>query len=331
MNLVIPGDWFHYNTPRYELAPYTLSFFHSASDVFGQIFVIPGNHDYRATGYALDFLKYTGHENITYITPESKQFVYEVCDGLYAFFLPYVDVEKTEYDYYHFVDSKADQIVKGKTILIGHLYDEHVRTGSESQLINKYVSNVNYQLFSKHFDFVISGHIHMKQEYTVGPVRVVYPGTMQCFTKHDLNLEKQLLIVDSDLNLTWQPVPHIKFVERFITSVKDDPFSDLDISSKYIVYLTVKDYREMSHQFDEWLEEQYKKYPNIQYINHIFEVPTVDLAEGVKEVHLSAGGNDLLRRSIESKVEENIEALPPGSSKDRIMREFDSFILCEVK
>ena len=47
-------------------------------------------------------------------------------------------------------------------------------------------------------------------------------------------------------------------------------------------------------------------------------------------MHLSAGGNALLRNSIESTVDENLDALPQGSNKDRIMKEFDSFILCEV-
>lgn len=330
MNLVVPGDWFQYSTPRYELAPYSLSFFHTASQVFEQVFVIPGNHDYRATGYALDFLKYTGHENIVYITPESRQFVYEVCDGLYAFFLPYVDVERTESDYYQFVDSKADQIIKGKTILIGHLYDEHVNMGSESQLIGKYISNVDYRLFSKHFSVVISGHIHTKQEYDVGPVKVIYPGTMQCFTKHDLNLDKQLLTVDSALNFTWHSVPHIKFVEYTMSSVKQDPFNALSHDHKYIVYLNVKDYTEMSHQFDEWVEEQYIKYPQVQYINTIYSTTALDLASNAVEVHASGAGSELLRQTIIQEVEANLDVIPAGSNKDRIMREFDSFILCEV-
>lgn len=327
MNLVVPGDWFQYSTPRYELAPYSLSFFHQASQIFEQVFVIPGNHDYKATGYALDFLKWTGHENIIYITPESEQFVYEVCDGIHAFFLPYVDVEKTESDYYHFVDSRASQIVKDKTILIGHLYDEHVRIGSESQLITKYVSNVNYQLFAKHFQLVISGHIHVKQEYQAGSVRVVYPGTMQCFTKHDLDLDKQLLMVDSALDFHWQGTSHIKFKEYQIASLKDDPFKELDAAKQYLIYLTISNYSGMSHEFDDWLEEQYKKYPNIQYINPSYEVASMDLATSANEVHTSGSGDLMLRETLTSEVEANLDQLPAGSNKDRIMKEFDTYVL----
>jgi DNA repair exonuclease SbcCD nuclease subunit len=289
--------------------------------------VIPGNHDYKATGYALDFLQWTGHENLVYLTPDSKQLVYEVCEGVHAFFLPYVDVEKTETDYYHFVDSKSSQIIKDKTILIGHLYDEHVQVGSESQLFSKYVSNVNYQLFAKHFNLVISGHIHTKQEYQVGSVRVVYPGTMQCFTKHDLNLDKQLLMLDSSMQLHWQNTSHMKFREFQISTVKEDPFKELDPTKEYLIYLTVLNYQGMSHEFDEWLEEQYNKYPFIKYINPSYDVTGVDLSSSAGEVHTSGSGDLMLRETIDSEVEASLDQLPSGSNKDRIMREFDNHIL----
>ena len=326
--MTIPGDWFQYSTPRYDLWLYSIGFFKRAAQVFEEIFVIPGNHDARGVGYATDFLKNLGFPNITYITPESKQFVYEVCDGVFAFFLPYLEVDKMQADYFDFVDARKDQIVKGKTILIGHLYDEHANKGSELELITKSISNVNFAKFKTHFDMVISGHIHTFQDYDAHGVRVIYPGTFNCHTKHDVGLDKHILMMDSDMGVHYQKTSHIKFVEATLSAASEDPFSSLNQDNKYIVYLTVKDFSGMRHEFDDWINEQYKKYPNIEYISDSHRNTSIDVS--VSEVHNSSSGDTLLKSIVKNHIDNSVSDLPKGSSKDMLIKEFETHVFKEA-
>lgn len=303
-----------------------MDFFRKASTVFEHIFVMPGNHDARAVGYAIDFLSMMNIENLTYINPlKSKQFVYEICDGLYGFFLPYIEVERISMGYYDFVAEYSDQIKKDQTILIAHLYDDHVKIGSESQLITKYVSNVSYKNFNTWFDTIVSGHIHTHQIYDVNNVKVIYPGTMQSFTKHDVDLQKKIMLMDNNKQDEWVDVPHILFTEREMEGLDNTLFEDLDKERQYVIYLNVKNSSEMKHDFYDWIEEQYRNNPNIVYINPVFIKDSSTLS--VNEVHASGSGNVLFRDILQRKLEENIDNLPTGSNKDGIIKEIDTFIL----
>lgn len=262
VNLVILGDWFQYNNPRVDLIQWSLNYFNRAAEIFSNIYVIPGNHDFRMDGYALDFLNEMNRENITYITPESKKYVYEIMDNYHAFFMPYYDVEKTGISYTDFVLNNKSQIIPGSTCLFAHLYDDMSKSGSESDLITKYISNIDFNIFSSLFTKVISGHVHTKQKYLKNGMGVIYPGNFQCLGKHDIDLAKSYLIMDNTGNYEEITTNHILYVKRKVNSLEED-VSDLSEKHKYVIYLEISGYTGMNSVVLDWLESQYKKFNNV--------------------------------------------------------------------
>jgi DNA repair exonuclease SbcCD nuclease subunit len=303
-----------------------MAWFNAASKAYSKIYVIPGNHDHRVDGYATDFLTEMHNDNIVYVTPDSEQFVYELCDDLHGFLMPYFDPEKIELDYYQFVDKYADQIVKGRTILCGHLYDQKAKVGSEIDLVTKYVANIDFSEFKRHFDLVITGHIHKAQEYDSKDVRIVYPGTFQCHTGADLGLQKKFLTLNNRLKLEYIETPHIMFVEKKLTNLEEDLFTDLDPDRRYVIYLEV-DFSSMKSDYYMWKKEQFEKYPNLMYINDSFLSKSASGAmERLKEVKDNYKFEDALQDAFKT-VSEGLEEDEIPFNKEEAFKELNTFVL----
>jgi DNA repair exonuclease SbcCD nuclease subunit len=307
-NLAILGDWFQYNNPRVDLIQWSLNYFNRAANIFEHIYVIPGNHDYRMDGYALDFLKEINRNNITYITPDSKQYVYEVLDGYYAFFMPYYDNEKLKISYTDFVINNKDQIKSNKTCLFAHLYDDMSKSGSESDLITKYISNIDFNVFSNIFDKVISGHVHTKQKYVKNGMEIFYPGNFQCLGKHDVDLNKSFTIMDNQGFIKEIFTDHILYVKRSVNSLNDD--IDNILSNKlYVIYL----YSGMNSLVIDWLDSQYKKFTNILNIIIINSISkTFDIT--------SQSFSDFESISVEELIEKKIVELNDAEEVSYLMK-----------
>lgn len=309
-NLAILGDWFQYNNPRVDLIQWSLNYFNRAANIFEHIYVIPGNHDYRMDGYALDFLKEINRKNITYITPETGQYVYEVMDGYHAFFMPYYDNEKSGVSYTDFVINHKNQITSDKTCLFAHLYDDMSKSGSESDLITKYISNIDFNVFSEIFHQVISGHVHTKQKYIKNGMGVYYPGNFQCLGRHDIDLDKSYLIMDNSGDVEEVLTDHILYVKRSVNSINED-IGDILPDKSYVVYLSIGGYSGMNSVVLDWIDSQYKKYSNVLNIVVINSISkTFDITSQSFSDFESISIEDLIQRKIiELTDNEKIEYL----------------------
>ena len=264
-NLFILGDWFHHNNPRFDLLMWTLDYFFDASKIFDTIFLIPGNHDFRSDGYCTDFLDRLNIPNFFYINMDKQKFQFNV-DGHDVFFIPFFDPDKSEITYDEFIRSNYKMNNK-RGLLLGHLYDRYAKNGSESDVITKKVYNIRLGDYSDLFHTAISGHIHTHQTYNTDNISIIYPGSMQCFTGHDINKVKKILIFsfeDDGIKTEWVDSPTSIFIEREFD--KNDTFSDLLPDKTYVIYInidSVKDLNEVLDMCSTWRS----KFPNIKYIN----------------------------------------------------------------
>jgi DNA repair exonuclease SbcCD nuclease subunit len=263
-NLSILGDWFHYNNPRTDLELWSYDYFARASAIYKNIIMIPGNHDYRPDGYATDFLKHIKYANFHYITPDSKNFIHQLTDDVWGLFMPFFEYERgVSYD--EFIMRNKGDIPKEKLYLMAHLHDEKCKLGSESDIVTKSISAINYGEFSKYFTKVFSGHIHQSQKYISSDgLEVIYPGSQQCFTKKDLNSSKHITLLEGN-SYKFIDVKHIKFVQKEIIDLEQDLVFDSK-DDTYIVFLDEGKYYNMSA---DWINRQYKNNPAIRYIRPI--------------------------------------------------------------
>lgn len=263
-NLSILGDWFHYSNPRTDLELWSYDYFARAAAVYKNVYMIPGNHDHRPDGYATDFLKHIKYTNFHYITPDSKEFVFPLTDDMFGLFMPFFEYEKGP-SYSEFIQKNLMDFPKEKLYLMAHLHDEKCKLGSESDIVTKSISAINYGEFSKYFSKVFSGHIHQSQKYMSSDgLEVIYPGSQQCFTKKDLNSKKHITLL-SGKSYSFIDTKHIKFVEGKIEDIDKDLVFDGSDSS-YIVFLDEGKYY---NQSADWINRQYKNNSAIKYIRPV--------------------------------------------------------------
>lgn len=261
-------------------------------------------------GYAIDFLKEINRPNITYITPESKQYVHEVLPDYFGFFMPYYDNEKENISYVDFVVNNKSQIPSKNTALFAHLYDDTSKSGSEADIITKYISNINFEEFSKYFHQVISGHIHKKQAYLKNKMQVTYPGNFQSFGRHDIDLDKSYVIMDSSGALEEVPTKHIMYIRSKVSSIEEN-IPELDANKKFVIYLDIKGYSGMNSMVMDYLDSQYKLNPNIlNIIINNSTSRTIDITSAGLDDYETLSLDDLITAKIkESTDKDEIEYL----------------------
>lgn len=271
------GDWFQHNDPRFELILWTSKFFNHASQLFEKIYIIPGNHDYRSDGYATDFIMELKAPNLVYITPDSPEFTFELIPNeLYGTFLPYFDTEKTGVTYYDFIKTRKKDIPRDKHVLFAHLYDEKAIIGSEGKIMTKVVKEIDFYEFEKDFISVISGHIHTYQEYNYKSMKVIYPGTCQNFTKHDLNSQKHYMKIAKGFEYSYSETDHTFFIHRELKDPQVDIFTDLSPNKFYLIYLTVTNPLLTDTEYHRWCLDTQKLHPNILYIYDTYSEITAE-------------------------------------------------------
>lgn len=263
--------------------------------MYKNVFMIPGNHDHRPDGYATDFLKHIKYTNFHYLTLESKNFVFQLTDDRWGLFMPFFEYERG-ISYKEFIEANLGGIPKEKLYLMAHLHDEKCKMGSESDIVTKSVSAINYGEFEKYFTKVFSGHIHQSQVYYSGNgLEVIYPGSQQCFTKKDLNAKKHITRIEGD-NYSFLPTKHIQFVEGKIEDIdKDIEFEDKEGS--YIVFLDEGKYY---NQSADWINRQYKSNSAIKYIRPVsFTSSSSEVI--MEDTYEFTSFEDVMRNNIEDK------------------------------
>ncbi|MEO0074872.1 MAG: metallophosphoesterase [candidate division WOR-3 bacterium] len=271
LNLIFLGDWFHYNNPRFDLIMWSIDYFQKASKIFNKIFFIPGNHDYRTDGYSTDFLKKISLSNLYYYDMLSDNYV-EIIDDTPVLFVPFFDAEKFEISYSDFVRKQFENVgsttkTPKKGILFGHFYDKYAKVGSETNIITKKTGDVALEDFSDLFFAAVSGHVHTHQIYKSKDIEIIYPGSLQSFTAHDIGKEKKLMlfeIKDNNIDIEWIYSPATVFIKREFNPV--DTFEDLDNTKEYVIYLLFPkntDIKELVSICYNWKQ----KHPNIKYIH----------------------------------------------------------------
>lgn len=267
LHLICMGDIFQQNNPRTDLILWFMVYINKLAEVFESLHFIPGNHDFRVDGYATDFIREMKSDKVFYYDMQASSFCNKIA-GLNCFFMPFFDPEKEDISYPDFIQKNYTFSEKG--VMFSHLYDKYAKSGSESDIITKLVSNIDFNEFSKYFDIIFSGHVHTYQEYvTREGVQVTYPGTIQALTGHDVGLEKKYCVLEplgsSTVTKTWIPTKHIMFIERDFK--ENDLLDDLDPLKEYVIYLDIKAYPNDLGGISDWVNLSKKNNPNIKYIN----------------------------------------------------------------
>ncbi len=181
----ILGDLFHtHSIVRLEV----LEFWDAWLDVLTthdgvDFYVLVGNHDKSTT----DEFSFTAISVFKWMRKKNLKIV-EIArvDGIYAYMPYYHDPAK----FIEIANNCADKY--GAKVLVCH------QTFDGSQYENGFYAPDGIDASKIHFDLIISGHIHMRQDLQKDGKRILYPGTSKWDSDADANEDKGIWLYEHD-------------------------------------------------------------------------------------------------------------------------------------
>lgn len=248
--VIFGGDWFHTNQPTIENVRYTIQWIKQVDKLGKPFFLIPGNHDASMYSNSLVFIDSLVLNNTFLVKSTPSVFSWE---GWNVHLLPYVYSSSMQSKDKDVTTSLVDTInhADNKSIIVSHIHESAATIGSESYMISKSVDLFDANICqSAAPTILLLGHIHKFQTYTKGNTSICYSGNTFYHDASDCNLQKGYCLVDSNGNITFEPV---KKIRRFLsfTLMNDDLESiskSRSLQGNEVVFITKRGNRSLEYE-----------------------------------------------------------------------------------